>query len=126
MSDFNKIISLFIGLFVVIFVIALVLGRVKLGNKTASSPQLSGVLGSIFNRSTPTPTLQPTSAAKPITIKKTVESSGSTMSMTSDGKTVVYNANGTVTTIPKTGPEFILPLSFAALFAGAALKRRSS
>lgn len=120
MNDFNKIISLFIGLFVVIFVIAFVLGRIKLGNKTAAAPTFGGAIGSIFNKTTPTPKPRPTTiATKPITIKRTVESQPATRIQTN--QVTVYNTNGTVKTIPKTGPELLLPFSLLGLFGGVSL-----
>ncbi len=124
MNDFNKIISLFIGLFVVIFVIAFVLGRIKLGSKTTATPKFGGAIGSIFNKVTTTPSPRPTTVAtnittKPITIKRTVESQPVTRMGTN--QVTVYNTNGTVKTIPKTGPEWLLPFSLIGLFGGVSL-----
>lgn len=126
MGDFNKIISLFIGLFVVIFIIAFVLGRVKVGNR--STPVLGGALGGIFNKTAPTPTRTPTPLAqKTVTIKRTVESNPQARTgQTQTGTTTFYTTSGEpVTSIPKTGPEFLFPLIGTSLLAGVYLKRKS-
>lgn len=126
MQDFNKLISLFIGLFVVIFVIAFAFGRIKIGSKKAT-PKIGGSLGTIFNipqpKATPTPTVKP----QKITIKTVVEAPKTTSTtQTTMARTTLYaNANQPVSTIPKTGPEFLLP-SIGMLFAAGMYLRKKS
>lgn len=108
MDGFNRIVSFVLGLVVVIVVIAVISGRLKLGpqNKTTK------ISPTVVKKVTPTPTKAPTYKGG---------NTGGT------GGTTTQPSTASVASIPKTGAETVMiPLSFAALFGGMFLKRKSS
>lgn len=114
MDGFNRILGIVVGLFVVLLVIGFVLGRFnKDKSKSTSSSTSSGLIGSIFNKKTPTPTVK-----KPETV--TINTTSTNVATTRVVDRQSMRATGT---IPDTGAELIFPLATSLVVAGAYLRK---
>lgn len=124
MDQFNKAISFFLGLVVVVVFLAIATGKINLKGKTL--PFLKGSTVAI----TPTPTLKTKSI---FSLNQTSSSQNKPTPTTSATYTTKQNSQyhkyegtiNTVTTIPSTGPEFLLPLAIFSFFGGSFLRSRS-
>ncbi len=121
MENFNKIISFVLGLVVVIVLLVILTGRFNLRERFLPLRDA--------NRTTTTPTPQPTAKKNGATPTKAAAGTQPGPTGTYDyhsykGGTVQSNGTGAVTTIPKTGPGLLLPIAFSVLAGGIYLRRK--
>ena len=131
MEQFNKALSFILGLVVVAIFIAVATGKINLKGKLGPTPTGS-------NKITPT-----VSQSKTITLKQTTQKTQTTQTggtvqkqtaikqLATKPTTAPINPNyhrygqtsGTVSTIPSTGPELLIPLALSSLLGGSFLKK---
>lgn len=123
MENFNKIISFVLGLVVVVVLLIILTGRFNLRERFLPLRDA--------NRTTVTPTPQPVAkknGATPTPAKAATSTqpghTGTYNYHSYKGGTIQSNRTGAVTTIPKTGPDLLLPLVFSALAGGIYLRRK--
>jgi hypothetical protein len=106
MESFNKVLSFIIGLIVVIILVVVITNRLSRGKNPIRFLPLQGT--SLFKVKV---TTSPTRKTTPLTPSPT------------GTRTIKVTKKPTL--IPKTGPEFLLPLAFSTLGLGVFLRKRS-
>jgi hypothetical protein len=120
MEQFNKVISFVLGLVVVVIFLAVATGKINLKGKL---PTFSGASSS--KSITPTPTKK---ASSTMTLNQTTQTSQGTQTkggipVTNSTTYRSYNSVGSVSNIPSTGPELLLPLAVSTFLGGSFLRR---
>lgn len=115
MEQFNKVISFILGLVVVVIFLAIATGRINLKGTPFSFSK-----GSSSTKITPTPT--PKSKSTSFTLNQTSIPQDNTPSSSSYNPQYHSYNGGAVSTIPNTGPEFLLPLIASSFLGGLFLK----
>jgi len=114
MEQFNKVISFVLGLVVVVIFLAVASGRINLKGTPFSFSK-----GTTSVKVTPTPTPK----SKSLTLNQVSSTSQGSVPASSTTNPQYHSYNGSaVSTIPNTGPEFLLPLVASSFLGGLFLK----